>query len=253
MKSHRVIGTITSAVTLCVLLTASASGAVTAQEKCNRARLKAWRVYLNCVEHVLGSQVYLFASVYERTAKCRHKYFGNWEKFQTQASLVDTSCIGARYADNGDQTVTDRLSGLTWEKKNDGGAVHDKDNTHTWSMAGSFKENGTVFTSFLDFTNGAGGFGGSSGWRLPTIVELQTIMLDFDCKGPALSANCTCPSSPCVDFVLDPRNTVPSSYWSSTSFASYPHTAYTVNFGDGSVGGGGKNEPGYVRAVRGGL
>ncbi len=31
------------------------------------------------------------------------------------------------YTDNGDGTVTDNQTGLTWEKKSDDGSIHDKD------------------------------------------------------------------------------------------------------------------------------
>lgn len=33
------------------------------------------------------------------------------------------------YTDNGDGTITDNVTGLMWEKKDDSGGIHDKDNT----------------------------------------------------------------------------------------------------------------------------
>jgi hypothetical protein len=39
------------------------------------------------------------------------------------------------YSDNGNGTITDNNTCLTWEKKNDDGSVNDKDNAYTWAGA----------------------------------------------------------------------------------------------------------------------
>ena len=120
-----------------------------------------------------------------------------------------------RFTDNGDGTATDHLSGLVWEKKTnlDGTSntsdPHDADNASSWFSA---------FTSFLVSLNGTG-FAGQYDWRVPTMVELQTILLDFRCSGDRPGPHCTCPSSPCVDPALDPANTA-SDYWSDTPFTT---------------------------------
>jgi hypothetical protein len=36
-----------------------------------------------------------------------------------------------RYQDNGDGTVTDKNTGLVWEKKSDDGGIHDMDNLYS--------------------------------------------------------------------------------------------------------------------------
>jgi len=224
----------------------------TPQQSCDSARITAWKVYLSCVNSALAKDAKR-VSWYTSTAfaRCRHTYFKKWTKFQSKASLVGSTCIGTRYTDNGDQTVTDNLSGLVWEKKDDLGGDHDKDNVYTWSTGAPWAENGTVFTSFLSTVNGGGGFAGANGWRLPTLAELQTIVLDFACTG---GAECTCPSFPCVDPALDASNTQASDYWSSTTNASNPAYAWDVYFYDGYYDYCYyKNATVFVRAVRGGL
>src|SRR5205085_3257383 len=37
------------------------------------------------------------------------------------------------FTDNGDGTITDDASGLMWEKKDNSGGIHDRDNEYTWS------------------------------------------------------------------------------------------------------------------------
>ncbi|HVM96227.1 MAG TPA: DUF1566 domain-containing protein, partial [Candidatus Acidoferrales bacterium] len=197
--------------------------------------------------------------------KCRHAYFKKWTAFQSKASLAGSTCNGSRYGDNGDQTVTDNLTGLTWEKKNNLDLTpnlsdpHDADNTYTWCTGPTLYNctnpanppDGGAFTDFLLALN-SGGFAGANGWRLPTITELQTIVLDFACKGAFHGSRCTCPSLTCVDPALDSANTSVGAYWSATSYVPDPSVAWLVS-GD-SVGEFNKPASNYaVRAVRGGL
>lgn len=44
------------------------------------------------------------------------------------------------YTDNGDGTITDNNTKLMWEKKDDSGGVHDKDNTYTFAAALDFAD-----------------------------------------------------------------------------------------------------------------
>src|SRR5262245_36534894 len=53
-----------------------------------------------------------------------------------------------RFVDNGNGTVTDRQTGLMWEKKTDGNV----NATYTWSSTGTAPD-GTLFTSFLATMN----------------------------------------------------------------------------------------------------
>ncbi len=94
--------------------------------------------------------------------------------------------------------------------------------------------------------------------RLPTVAELQTLLLDFPCT----KTSCKCGSDPCIDTTFGPEQTGPNSwvgYWSDTNSTFSDTGAWTVIFSGGSLhlqpglGGGRKTWPGaYVRAVRGG-
>jgi hypothetical protein len=155
-----------------------------------------------------------------------------------------TSCEGSRYADNGDGTFYDRLTRLTWETKTDDGSIHDWDDTYTWSTGSPWKEDGTAYTTFLATLNGTG-FAGSSGWRLPSIYELNTLV------EPGYP-NCT--SAPCTTVPGETRSGV---YWSSSTYPSGPFQAWYVGFNLGFVGwldfyNYGKMNFFFVRAVRSG-
>jgi hypothetical protein len=111
--------------------------------------------------------------------------------------------------------VTDRLTGLQWEQKTDDASVHDKDNFHSWSTIPPAAD-GTAFTSFLTTLNG-GCFAGQCDWRLPTLLELQTILLE----------PYPCTTSPCIDqAVFGP--TAVNGYWSATTNASGSPSAWLV-------------------------
>ncbi len=161
-----------------------------------------------------------------------------------------------RLVDNGDGTVTDRQTGLMWEKKTTDGSAHDVGNYYTWSTSGTAPD-GSAFTTFLNTLNGgatgvgncvsadgstqSGGFAGYCDWRLPTIAELQTILL----------APYPCGTNPCIDSAFGPTQS--NFYWSATTVAGGSFGAWDVDFFTGGVGGNIKPNDLYVRAVRGGL
>ena len=173
-----------------------------------------------------------------------------------KGALICKSAV-PRFVNNGDGTVTDNKTGLMWEQKVFCGAQNFAnprcmENKYTWSAAVPFTEpTGTLYTSFLQALNDLNTPNDGNAtpcladhcdWRIPTIGELRSIL-------SAPFPNCA--SSPCIDAVLGPMTV--AFYWSSSSFASYPHYAWNVYFGNGFVyTGGHKNSAYYARAVRGG-
>lgn len=233
-----------SAATLVVVGVALAA---TNGEKCIDGRVKALTRYENCIQKLLA-KAYLDPDIDQtKFSKCRERYHSAFEKLQ---GLSGTICAEPRWEDNGDQTVTDNLTGLIWEKKrNLDTAVnpadpHDADNAYSWTVTDgdNADEDGTVFTDFLATLN-TSSFAGANGWRLPSVVELQTILL---------SDPYPCGTSPCIHPTFGPTQAV--AYWSTTSGANgLPSEAWDIDFNSGCVNCHTKTESFPARAVRGGL
>lgn len=150
---------------------------------------------------------------------------------------------GARlhYKDNGNGTVTDKNTGLTWEKLSADGSIHDRGNAYSWAEAFA------VHVGGLNEAN----FAGHNDWRLPNVKELQSIV-NYQNFAPAVSSafnnNCAAGAT-----VLTGSCSVGNGYWSSTTYTSAPVGAWFVNFIDGGVNVGSKSTFFIqVRAVRGG-
>jgi len=162
--------------------------------------------------------------------------------------------IARAFTDNGDGTITDTKTGLMWEKKDDSGGIHDKDNTYTWGMTSApYTMNGTMVTTFLASLNTASCFAGYCDWRIPSEFELYTLVnLEIPYPEPTVygafnscAASCSVTSPTC-------SCTQSSYYWSSSTAQSYPPYAWYVDFLDGSTNGSIKTNGFYVRAVRAG-
>jgi hypothetical protein len=213
----------------------------TPEQVCQNGRYAAAAQYGACQQKALGKYLGGGDSSKFQAAigKCSTKYTAVWPKLQ--AKVPTSTCGLTRFTDNG-TTVTDNLTALQWEKKTIDATVHDVGNFYSWSATPPFTaEDGTAFTNFLPALNSGGCFAGQCGWRLPTIYELQTILL----------APYPCVTSPCIDPVFGP--TVAVSYWSDTTRATSPNNAWGVDFTDGFVFFDVKSHNGAVRAVRAGL
>lgn len=239
-----------------VVLWSSAGAALTDAQKCEATKLKRAGQYNFCRLKAEGKAVKTGDPV--DYTKCDAKFTGKWSDAESipmcpttgdvtgiqaqvtaDADFIALKLAGVRFVDNGDGTVTDTQTGLMWEKKDDLGGLHDKDDTYTWANA---------MSEFISEVNGYSadgtaqtGLGGHSDWRMPTNAELQSILL----------APFPCGTSPCVDTAFGP--TVANYYWSSTTDSDDPAFMWDVDFLDGSVNSHSKTLSFYVRAVRGGL
>lgn len=191
---------------------------------------------------------------------------GTEQKLDELKMTVDGSTL-PRYQDNGDGTITDRQTELMWVKLDDAGGPLDKDTVRNWNDA---------ITTWLDevnslnttkASNGADGSrvsfaGGYTDWRLPTLVELQTILdtsvpgcgvspFTTPCVDPIFNTNCT---AGCTNTARNPANacscTVASGYWSTWSDTHDSSGAWDVDFLDGDVDFTFKKFSLRVRAVR---
>lgn len=135
-----------------------------------------------------------------------------------------------RFLDQGDGTLLDTCTGLQWLQDsadvNGDGQVSPAADALVWCEALNFCE-------ALDFA-------GHSDWRLPNIVELQSIV-DYGRASPS----------------IDPTfNSLDQYYWSSTTHSETPDNAWGIGFSSGYVGVRMKTGDidfsfNFVRAVRG--
>jgi hypothetical protein len=241
--SQHTLGMLAAAALCASMGVAQAKG--TPEQQCQKGRYEAAATYTRCQQKVLGRYFggSLSGSEFEAAvSQCRVRYTNTWAKLQKKAGGTGSTCDNPRFDDHGDGTVTDRLTALQWEKKTDDATVHDKDNVYTWSTAGDGNPtdaDGSAFTSFFAALNSGGCFAGHCDWRLPTIYELQTILLE----------PYPCTTSPCIDqAVFGPA--VPILYWSDTSKATAPSEAWGVYHLFGDIGSQFKVNMNAVRAVR---
>ena len=121
-----------------LVLAHAAAAAGTPEQSCQKGRYAAAAKYLACEQRATGDQFGGgFSSFQGVVSKCRLKYAATWVRLQAQATGTGTTCDHSRFDINGDGTVTDRLTGIQWERKTDDLSVHDKDDIYTWSAGGS--------------------------------------------------------------------------------------------------------------------
>ncbi len=129
-----------------------------------------------------------------------------------------TSFAVSRFSDNGDGTVRDNYTGLTWQKLG-------SQDTMTWEDALSYSRTAAL--------------AGKSDWRLPNVREIQSL------NDPGLL-------TPSFDTGVFP-SVVTGNYWSSTSMYMTPSKAWDINTVYGIVSYSDKTRREYVLLVRGGL
>ncbi len=131
------------------------------------------------------------------------------------------------YNNTGDDVTIDNNTGLMWMT-----------NTADTNSDGKIDENDEMeWQAAVDYC-AALTYAGFSDWRLPSAFELETIV-DNGRYGPAIDTSAfSCESSV---------------YWSSTSYASNPGSAWGVDFYGGGAGWLDKDSSYSVRCVRGGL
>jgi hypothetical protein len=157
--------------------------------------------------------------------------------------------VSRSYKDLGNGVIKDQKTGLFWEKKSDDGSIHDWENTYTWTNGAPLEATGTAFTVFLAELNNSC-FGGYCDWRIPTIMELETIV-DYRRDDPS--------APPAFDDACVPGCTVTTcsctrtdNHWSATTFRVSTNYAWIMSFGTGYNGVYLKSGAILVRAVRGG-
>ena len=128
-----------------------------------------------------------------------------------------------RFTDNGDGTVTDRLTGLMWAKD-----ANLNNGTMNWNDAIDYANNLTLGTSCGT---------PRTDWRLPNTNELLSL-IDRGNYGPALPTGHPFP------------NVVFNYYWSSTTVASTATSAWVMHMGNGNMDYGPKAYDFYVWPVR---
>jgi len=134
-----------------------------------------------------------------------------------------------RFVDNGNGTISDRLSGLMW--------VQDPSQIPggTWGSPGS--PSSMTWNNAIDNSE-ALTYAGYSDWRLPNIIELESIV-NYGGSYPAINGT----------YFL---NTQQDYYWSSTTYNVNGSYALITRLDDGRTTNFNKGNPGYARPVRGG-
>lgn len=137
---------------------------------------------------------------------------GTGQDGDTQKGIAQT------YTDNGNGTITDNGTQLVWQKQDDGVSK--------------------TFHDALAYCNANTAGLAGSGWRLPNIRELQSIV-DYSTANPAI--NSTYFPSTQSDY-----------YWSSTTYQNpgNENNAWIVNFNNGNQDNDNKDNSNFVRCVR---
>ena len=141
-------------------------------------------------------------------ASCQDPAWAEWP--------VPPSTSPTAYTDNGDGTVTDKITGLMWQQSSA---------PSTMTQAAALTYCSTMLTA-----------GGHSDWRLPTKIELLSILDYAKASGPTINAI----------FTITQANW----YWTATTFALDTSQAWFVSFIDCSTSAEAMSSAAAVRCVR---
>ena len=132
-----------------------------------------------------------------------------------------------RFVDNGDGTISDKVTGLMWVKDSTGAGCNNG-NLISWANALTFCKN-------LNFA-------GHTDWRLPNAMELFSIF-DFSVNNPAIN----------TAYFTNMQSGNPQ-YWTGTFVKAYETEGYKWEacYGSGRMDEG-TGATCYVRPVRGGV
>ena len=153
---------------------------------------------------------------------------------QSKANTLYVRCVSgpsrgysSHFVDNGDGTITDKTTGLIWQKcssgQNNDATCTGTTTTATWSNA-------------LSYCNGLSLAGKT--WRLPNINELNSILDTTKASGATIDTG----------FFPNTPNTY---YWSSTTDSNSNDYAWYIDFYDGSLNSLDKTQASRVRCVSG--
>ncbi len=142
-----------------------------------------------------------------------------------QSAFATPTTPTGDFVDNKDGTVTHKTTGLTWMRcamgqKWTGSSCSGTESTYTYEQAVALKRT----------------FAGKSGWRLPNIAELQTLVEREN-------------TQPAINNTLFP-NTSNDAFWSSSPYVGDAYNAWYVYFNYGSVGYNYRSYSLPVRLVR---
>lgn len=143
--------------------------------------------------------------------------------------------------------IKDNVTGLLWEVKTDNGDTHDKDNKYQWGgltalgrdhigRTGIYRDD---WNSLITGSN-SNSFCGVSGWRVPNIQELNTIVNLGGVDNVVLTNYF--PNTEYLDCNLH-------MYWSSTPMANGFNDSWVICFKDGTHRYRPQNFEAYVRIV----